>query len=41
MVYKILVVDDVMFMWMMIKNLLKSNVEFEVIGEVENGVEVI
>ncbi|GAB6567787.1 hypothetical protein bcgnr5402_27450 [Bacillus cereus] len=33
MAHKILVVDDAMFMRTMIKNLLKSNSEFEVIGE--------
>ena len=37
MAHKILVVDDAMFMRTMIKNLLKSNSEFEVIGEAENG----
>ncbi|MED2629798.1 response regulator, partial [Bacillus thuringiensis] len=41
MAHKILVVDDAMFMRTMIKNLLKSNAEFEVIGEAENGVEAI
>ncbi|MDK7543703.1 response regulator [Bacillus pacificus] len=41
MAHKILVVDDAMFMRTMIKNLLKSNSEFEVIGEAENGVEAI
>ncbi|PFJ17256.1 two-component system response regulator [Bacillus cereus] len=41
MAHKILVVDDAMFMRTMIKNLLKSNSEFEIIGEAENGVEAI
>ncbi|AWC32312.1 response regulator [Bacillus cytotoxicus] len=41
MAHKILVVDDAMFMRTMIKNLLKSNPEFEIIGEAENGVEAI
>ncbi|MED2302893.1 response regulator [Bacillus thuringiensis] len=41
MAHKILVVDDAMFMRTMIKNLLKSNAEFEVIGEAENGIEAI
>ncbi|MEI4830569.1 response regulator [Bacillus sp. FJAT-53711] len=41
MAHKILVVDDAMFMRTMIKNLLKSSTEFEVIGEAENGLEAI
>ncbi|MGG2066265.1 MULTISPECIES: response regulator [unclassified Bacillus (in: firmicutes)] len=41
MAHKILVVDDAMFMRTMIKNLLKSSTEFEVIGEAENGIEAI
>ncbi|MFX3622744.1 MAG: response regulator [Ectobacillus sp.] len=38
---KILVVDDAMFMRTMIKNLLKGNTDFEVIGEAQNGIEAI
>ncbi|MEH7458851.1 MULTISPECIES: response regulator [unclassified Bacillus (in: firmicutes)] len=41
MAHKILVVDDAMFMRTMIKNLLKGNTEFEIIGEAENGLEAI
>lgn len=41
MAHKILVVDDAMFMRTMIKNLLKSSPDFEVIGEAENGIEAI
>ncbi|WP_369900277.1 response regulator [Bacillus manliponensis] len=41
MAHKILVVDDAMFMRTMIKNLLKSSSDFEVIGEAENGLEAI
>ncbi|PHA01948.1 two-component system response regulator [Bacillus pseudomycoides] len=41
MAHKILVVDDAMFMRTMIKNLLKSSDDFEVIGEAENGIEAI
>ncbi|MDC2865738.1 MULTISPECIES: response regulator [unclassified Bacillus (in: firmicutes)] len=41
MAHKILVVDDAMFMRTMIKNLLKSSADFEVIGEAENGIEAI
>lgn len=41
MAHKILVVDDAMFMRTMIKNLLKSSSDFEVIGEAENGMEAI
>ena len=41
MAHKILVVDDAMFMRTMIKNLLKSNADFEVIGEAENGTDTV
>ena len=41
MAYKILVVDDAMFMRTMIKNLLKSKAEFEVIGEASGGTEAV
>ncbi|ENQ3080335.1 response regulator [Bacillus multifaciens] len=41
MAHKILVVDDAVFMRTMIKNLLQSNSDFEIIGEAENGIEAI
>lgn len=41
MAHKILVVDDAMFMRTMIKNLLKSSPDFEVVGEAENGKDAI
>lgn len=41
MAYKILVVDDAMFMRTMIKNLLKGHTQFEVVGEAENGRDAI
>lgn len=37
---KLLIVDDVMFMCMMIKNIVKDS-DFEVVVEVENGLEVV
>ncbi|MCU7667926.1 response regulator [Bacillus thuringiensis] len=37
MAYKVLVVDDAAFMRMMIKNFLKDEEDFEVVGEAENG----
>lgn len=37
---KVLIVDDVVFMRMMIKDILEKN-DFEVVGEVNNGIVVV
>lgn len=40
MVKRILIVDDVVFMRMMLKDIIIKN-GYEVVGEVENGVKVV
>ena len=41
MAYKVLIVDDASFMRMMIKNILSTEADFEVVGEAENGVQAV